>query len=195
MYMKQKTKKIRSIILIMITLFIVIFASKLAVDYYYQMKYPVKYKEIVLKYCDTYHVPYEIVFAVIATESKFNPKAVSSADAKGLMQITKENFEWLKYKMKDKRNLHYSNIFEVEVNIQYGTYFLSILYKEFNDWNTAFAAYNAGRTRVMAWLADDTMSENNVIIAEKIPYPETKNYVIKIRKAEEYYKNYLPAFK
>ncbi len=56
---------------------------------------PLKYEESVKKYAGQYGVPPSVVYAVIKSESGFRPDAVSSAGAKGLMQIMPDTFSWL----------------------------------------------------------------------------------------------------
>ena len=65
-------------------------------------------------------------------------------------------------------------------------YLLSYLYSEFGDWDTVFAAYNAGIGSVKLWLADESISENGKL--KNIPYKETADYVEKVNKAAEKYK-------
>ena len=52
--------------------------------------YPMKYENYIEKYSAQYDVPKTLLFAVIKTESSFDPKAESSAGALGLTQITPE---------------------------------------------------------------------------------------------------------
>ena len=49
--------------------------------------YPQKYEKEVLIYAKTFNISPSLVFAIIKTESGFNPNAISSAGAMGLMQI------------------------------------------------------------------------------------------------------------
>ena len=57
----------------------------------YEIKYayPLKYKETIIENSDYYSLDRTLIFAVIKTESGFNPMAKSKAGAMGLMQITK----------------------------------------------------------------------------------------------------------
>ena len=76
-------------------------------------------------------------------------------------------------------------VFDAETNVKYGTFFLSFLYGEFGDWDTAFAAYNAGRNKVKSWLQDESISKDGKLV--NIPYSETANYIKKVNKAWDYY--------
>ena len=64
-----------------------------------KLSYPHKYEEFVEKYSAEFGLDSALLYAVIRTESSFDPSAVSSADAVGLTQITPETFEWLRMKL------------------------------------------------------------------------------------------------
>ncbi|MBR2851540.1 MAG: lytic transglycosylase domain-containing protein, partial [Anaerotignum sp.] len=55
---------------------------------------PLKYQDAVEGYTDLYGLEKSLVNAVIFCESHFEPEAVSSADAVGLMQVTEETGWW-----------------------------------------------------------------------------------------------------
>ena len=61
--------------------------------------YPIKYSEFVEYYADKYELDPLLVYAIIRTESGFDPAAHSNADAIGLMQITETAFHWLRAKI------------------------------------------------------------------------------------------------
>jgi hypothetical protein len=72
-----------------------------------------------------------------------------------------------------------------ETNIKYGTRYLKYLSEQFeNDSVAVLAAYNAGLNNVKKWAGDDGKLD-----LEEIEYPETKQYVEKVLKTEENYKN------
>lgn len=146
---------------------------------------PTRYESIVLKYSAQYDVPAALVFSVIRTESDFDPEAVSSAGAMGLMQITPETFDWLQTKTGE--NLPEERLFDPEISIRYGTYFLSILLREFENIDTAAAAYNAGMNAVIKWLRDPAYSDDGKTLKE-IPYKETAYYVVKVNRALKDYR-------
>ena len=148
--------------------------------------YPIKYTEFVEKYSAEYGIDPELVYAVIKTESSFNPDAVSYADAQGLTQITPETFEWLKFRLGETdKNL---SLYDPETSIKYGAFFLGLLVDEFGDTDTALAAYHAGRGRVNSWLSDNNLSPDGKTLSE-IPIPETNHYVKKVNKSLNIYFN------
>ncbi len=146
-------------------------------------KYPMHYSEYVEKYSEMYDVPKDVVYAIIKTESGFDPDATSSKGARGLMQLMPNTFEWIC----GKAGIPYSadKITDPETNIQCGVYYISFCYKEFLIWQTTFAAYNAGHGNVRQWLDDDEISKNGHLI--NIPFPETEAYVKKVEKNREVY--------
>ena len=184
-------KKFVFFILTVLVLFFIIFAGKniyktisTKID---KTLYPLpeEYLASIKKYSSQYNVPIEKVCAIINTESSFNPNAKSTANAIGIMQITEETFLWLQFKANQEHEI--DELYDYDTNIKYGTYFLSLLYEEFQDWDTVFAAYNAGRGRVNSWLSDSNYSKDGKLI--NIPFEETANYITKVNKAEQKYIN------
>ncbi len=145
-------------------------------DYITEKLHPIKYTEYVEKYSKEYGVPREVILAVIKCESSFTADAVSYRGAVGLMQIMPSTYEWLCTKTGDEPNT--SLLYDPDINIKYGTYYLSYLYSKFGIWETAYAAYNAGDNRVKGWLSDERYGQDGRLI--DIPIEETKNYVKKV---------------
>lgn len=161
----------------------VFFAGKTA----YKAAYPCKYTFEIEKYADEYDVPRALLFAVIHTESGFDPNAVSSAGALGLTQITPETFHWLQTKTGE--TLPDSALYEPDVSVRYGALFYSMLLSEFGgDIRTAVAAYHAGRGQVNAWLRDGQYSADGKTL-DTIPSRDTNHYVYKVTKAINIYNN------
>lgn len=148
-------------------------------------RYPQTYSEYVKESASRYGVPEYIVYAVIKTESDFSSNAVSSAGAVGLMQMTPDTFEWVSMLM--KRTSEAGMLYDPQTNIEYGTYLLSYLYMHYNRWDTVFAAYNAGMTRVDQWLTDPSLTDENGRLV-KIPIEETEQYIKKVNNAIDVYR-------
>ena len=146
------------------------------------------YSEYVTTYAAKFGVPEYIVYAVIKIESNFKPDALSRAGAAGLMQLTEETFNDVTGQYMLNENLPYSQVYDPETNIRYGTYYLSYLYKQFGNWDVAFAAYNGGIGNVKNWLKDKDYSDDGETLKN---YPsnfsETKSYVRLVNKAKNTY--------
>lgn len=148
--------------------------------------YPLKYEDIIFRESSKYNLKKELIFAIIKCESGFDEKAHSHADARGLMQITPETFEWLK-KCYTHEDLDLSELENPEVNIPYGVLFVSILMKKYKNEEVALSAYNAGMTTVDRWLSNRETSDDGIAL-KHIPYKETRNYVKKVQKSKKNYK-------
>ncbi len=150
--------------------------------------YPTEFSEIVQNKSEMFEVEEELIYAVIRTESSFEPEAQSGVGAKGLMQMTDGTFEWVQELLGAEEILPADYLFEPEINIHHGTYFLSFLMDYYGNVDTALAAYNAGMGNVASWLEDPEYSKDGVTLYE-IPFLETKNYVKKVNEAMTVYKN------
>ena len=118
------------------------------------------YDHVISEASHTHGVSFSLLKALIKTESDFNPSAVSSAGARGLMQLMPENIKTLKIK----------NPFDPRENIMGGTQYLKQLIDRFNGkLPLALAAYNAGPGVVEKY--------------QRIPpFKETENFVKQVMK-------------
>ncbi|MCR5485140.1 MAG: lytic transglycosylase domain-containing protein [Clostridiales bacterium] len=184
----RKRKKISFMKAAVILLFAAITALISAVTCRTVMKavYPLKYSEQVEKYSKEYGVDKNLIYAVIKTESSFDPSAKSDVGAVGLMQIMPETLEWISFKLGE--NISEEELLNEDVSIRCGTFMLKYLTDEFADTRTALAAYHAGRGKVNEWLSDKNISSNGVTL-DKIPYRDTAYYVNKVTRAERIYNN------
>lgn len=147
--------------------------------------YPKRFSAAVQKYSSMYGVEEELVYAVIKCESNFKTDASSHAGAKGLMQLTEETFNDVG-SMLGEQNIPDFSIYgtDAEINIKYGTKYLSYLLGVFNgDKTAAVAAYNAGMGNVKKWIG-----EKDSLHYTEIRFDETSGYVRKVQRAESIYK-------
>jgi soluble lytic murein transglycosylase-like protein len=124
-----------------------------------------RYDEHIRQAAGLYQIPEQLVRAIIRVESDYDPRAVSSAGARGLMQLMPETAERLGVK----------DINDPRENIFGGVRYLRVLANIF-DGNLDFtvAGYNAG--------------ENAVIQHAGIPpYAQTRDYVVKVNR---FYRRY-----
>lgn len=180
----MKKKKIIKAVFAMILVFACLFVSYFGFLSISKTLYPLGYNEFVETYTQEFNLEKSFVYAVIKNESDFNPKAVSYADARGLMQLLPETFIWLQSKTKE--NLSEEMLFDAETSIKYGCMLYSILIDMFGDKETAVAAYHAGLGNVQKWLSDKEYSSDGVHL-DKIPFKSTASYVKKVIKTEKIY--------
>lgn len=120
-----------------------------------------------------YGVDADLIRAIIKTESNFNPNVVSSAGAKGLMQLMPENCK--EYGVVDP--------FDIEENIDAGTRHIKEYIDKYDgDIQMGLMAYNGGPTRMK------NRGVNSIDDIYKMP-KETQNYVPKVMKYYNEYKS------
>ena len=167
-------KKLLKASLALLIIFIIILTAIAALRYLFPRTY-IKYIE---DYSGEFGVDTALVLALIKAESNFSPDAVSSANAKGLMQLTDETFEFCN----DSLKADMGNIFDPKENLRAGIWYISYLIERYNgEYKNALAAYNAGATNVDRWLDDSRYSSNGKTLTE-IPFGETYRHTQKITR-------------
>ena len=153
------------------------------IDCFYGYFYPVKYKEQITQYASFFAIKPALVASVINVESSYKEKRVSSKGAIGLMQIMPTTAQWIC----EKQNLNFKEIdlYDIDTNIKFGSYYLSYLYDYFQDFDLCICAYNAGIGNVKKWMQNVEFFEKGEL--KKIPFTETKNYLRKVSKNLRYY--------
>ena len=185
---KNRKKRLLRILLTFFLIFALLFstASGYAKDLIDRSFYPREYRAHVEQYANLYGMEPNLVYAIIKAESKFSPKAVSSAGAVGLMQIMPKTFSediCHKIGLSDDTDL----LFEPEINIQVGVWYFTRWYAYYGTAEEALAAYNAGIGNVNQWCDNGLVDEYGFLDVEQIPFEETKNYVQKVLRYKERY--------
>lgn len=112
-------------------------------------EYKVRLAHLVVSESERYGYDPELVLALILVESSFRTKAVSPKKALGLMQlrphVAKAIADEMGIPLEDLRE-----VFEPELNINLGLFYLSKLQEEFGDLELALIAYNYGPTYLRA---------------------------------------------
>ncbi|MGF1509577.1 MAG: lytic transglycosylase domain-containing protein [Myxococcota bacterium] len=129
-----------------------------------------RYDDILERAARHYRLPFAFLKAVAKVESNFNPRAVSSAEAKGLMQLIDETAS----------SLEVEDVFDPEQNVFGGARYLRILANRFDgDLKLVAAAYNAGPERVER--------------LGRVPnIRETRRYVQRVLQMYRYYLGVVP---
>jgi membrane-bound lytic murein transglycosylase C len=167
----------------------------------FEIKGADRYRATVDKYATQYHVSPSLVLAIMRTESNFNPFAVSSAPAYGLMQLVPTSGGRAAYKraqgIDQAPTTEY--LYDPDHNIELGAAYLSVLSnaefhtitnQESRDY-CVIAAYNTGAGNVTRTFAKDrptAMSTINSLdppilfenLRTKLPLDETRQYVVKV---------------
>jgi soluble lytic murein transglycosylase len=120
----------------------------------------------------------ELIYGVLRQESLYRVDAVSSADARGLMQLQLDTARLTARQWKQPQP-SLSDLFDPATNILLGAAQLRTLLDQFDGQiPAALAAYNAGPNAVMRWLPAESIDSD--VWIENIPYGETRSYVQRI---------------
>jgi membrane-bound lytic murein transglycosylase C len=160
-----------------------------------------KYRPQVSRFAEQYKVSPSLVFAIIRTESNFNPFAVSGAPAYGLMQLVPTSGGREAYRRAKGSDTTPSRdyLFNADNNIELGAALLNVLlYKQFEDVDNtvsreycAISAYNTGLKNVLRTFSKDMVAAINQInsleppavydkLRQSLPYQETRDYLVKV---------------
>ena len=151
-----------------------------------QVIFPLTYWNSIRKHSIARELDPYLVAALIAQESTFDPKARSSANAWGLMQIVPSTGRRLARALKIRR-FSTATLTEPDTNIRMGTLHFSQLVRQYGGVHYALASYNAGDSRVLRWKAERPGLDEDEFI-DDIPFPETQNYVKRILGTAEDYR-------
>lgn len=147
--------------------------------------YPLEYRDYIWGYAEEYQLDPFLVSAIIHTESRFRPEAVSHLGAVGLMQLMPDTGLWIGGHL--GLELAESDLTEPETNILLGCWYMRYLLDQFDgDYTLAFAAYNGGIGNVRQWLNDPDLSRDGEHL-DAIPFTETAQYVEKVNTSWDIY--------
>ncbi len=153
--------------------------------------HPLLYGSLVQHYSTQYNLDPALVSAIILCESSFRADAVSRIGARGLMQLMEETSAWVAHKLKeDTEDYSFDLLFDPEVNIRFGTWYLSYLSDRFGGNPTCMiCAYHAGQGNVSSWLANPDYSRDGHTL-DTIPTTDTATYCKRVLAAMEVYRKY-----
>ena len=170
-----------------------------------------RYEKIVLKYSKQFDVEPHIVFAIIETESAFNPKAKSHIPAYGLMQLVPKSGarDAYLYVYKKDKYLGKRYLYTPENNIELGCAYIAkiryVYYKDIIDDEKAYLcaipAYNTGIGNVSKTLSGTTKlkpaakAANNMSskklygkLTTELQYKEARDYLTRVWERKDKYK-------
>ena len=148
-------------------------------------RYPMEYESTIRLCARLNDIPPAYVASVILAESSYDPQAVSSVNAQGLMQLLPSTAEWIAGRLGEE----YAEgcLFNPETNIRYGCWYLGFLMQRYHgDMRLSSSAYHAGQGNVDKWLKNPEYSPDGVTLAV-IPYETTDTYVQRVLR---YYEKY-----
>ena len=167
----------------LVVLGIVIAATFAVVDltnppWYERIRYPLRFSEYVRVHAQRHDLDPALLAAVIYQESKFRASAKSSSGAIGLMQLTPATARGIAIRTHGNA-FHTKDLYNPEINIRYGSWYLDNLFRKYGNERLVLAAYNAGQGNVDRWRAK----------GEDIQFSETKAYVSRVEDLKRIYRH------
>jgi soluble lytic murein transglycosylase len=145
--------------------------------WYERLRYPLAYAPIIRGHAGNYGLEPALIAAVIYQESKFETEARSEAGAIGLMQVQPETARGIAARTGGSR-FRVEDLYDPEINVRYGSWYLRHLLDKYGDERLALAAYNAGQTTVDRWRAEGS----------GIAFAETRHYVERVDELKGIYR-------
>jgi soluble lytic murein transglycosylase len=146
--------------------------------WYERLWHPLDYEEIVLGHARNYHLDPALLAAVIYQESKFKPNARSDRGALGLMQLLPDTAKGIATRTGGSR-FRVSDLYDPEINVRYGAWYLRHLLDKYGSERLALAAYNAGQANLDRWLASH----------QGVQFEETREFVDRVEKLKGIYRH------
>ena len=146
--------------------------------WYERLWYPLRYQQIVDGHARNYRLDPALLAAVIYEESKFHADARSRSGAIGLMQLLPATALGIATRTGGTR-FQVSDLYNPELNVRYGAWYLRHLLDKYGDERLALAAYNAGQHNVDRWRRK----------GEGIAFPETRHYVDRVEDLKRIYRD------
>jgi soluble lytic murein transglycosylase len=140
--------------------------------------YPLRYEQIVRGHAHNYQLDPALLAAVIYQESKFKTNARSKSGAIGLMQLLPDTAKGIAVHTGGTRFV-VSDLYNPEINVRYGAWYLHHLISKYGDQRTALAAYNAGQNNVDRWRRN----------GQGIQFSETRAYVSRVEDLKKIYRD------
>jgi len=144
--------------------------------WYERLRYPLRYSEYVRVHAREHGLDPALLAAVIYQESKFQADAQSSSGAIGLMQLTPSTAHGIAVRTGGHK-FKTSDLYDPEINIRYGAWYLHNLFAKYHTERLVLAAYNAGQGNVDRWRAN----------GQPIQFSETRAYVDRVEDLQAIY--------
>ncbi len=155
----------------------VVYITRTRPPWYERVRYPLRYSEYVRVHAREHHLDPALLAAVIYQESKFRSDAKSKSGAIGLMQLTPATADGIAIRTHGSA-FHTSDLYDPDINIRYGTWYLANLFSKYGSERLVLAAYNAGQGNVDRWRAN----------GQPIQFAETRAYVKRVEHLKSIYR-------
>lgn len=140
----------------------------------YRLVYPLMHREAITLEARAHDLDPALVAAIIRQESGFNPRATSSAGARGLMQMMPRVGRAIARSLR-LPEWRAELLYQPDLNLQLGVRHLDAFVSRYEP-AYALAAYNAGESRVVRWMRRRGARDPELFV-ERIPFVETRDYV------------------
>ena len=144
----------------------------------WSLAHPLAFETLVRDGEASHQVPSLLTFAIMQTESRFDPGATSWAGARGLVQLMPATAKDLA-RQAGVADFDPDNLYQPSLNLDLGTRYLGNLVRRYGGDDAAvplaIPSYNAGAGAVDKWL-DRRKAWDFDMFIEAIPYDETRAY-------------------
>ncbi|MGI9091467.1 MAG: transglycosylase SLT domain-containing protein, partial [Gemmatimonadaceae bacterium] len=152
----------------------------------FRLIYPVAVRDTIIAQSRAADIDPALVAALIRQESSFNPRATSSAGARGLMQLMPNVARSIAVSA-GIAPWSASLLYDPGINVMLGVRHLAPLIRSQPNLPRVLAAYNAGESRVTRW-ARKRGAADPEMFTERIPFAETRDYVKVVLRNREFYR-------
>lgn len=143
----------------------------------WRLAWPEAFPDEVREQAQEHGIEPEWIWAVMRQESAFYPRAVSTSNARGLMQVVPSTWDWLA----ELQNEPPADVFDVSANIRYGAFYLDWLLRYFDgDLELATASYNRGQGYIGRLFDGEDVAGEKPELYRQIDAQETRNYLERV---------------
>ncbi|MBX7112956.1 MAG: transglycosylase SLT domain-containing protein [Myxococcaceae bacterium] len=139
------------------------------------LMYPRAFRESVEELSTQAKIDPYFTWSIMRRESAFRPEVLSAADARGLMQVIPPTARAIAQALKLEQPAP-DDLYNPQLNVRFGTWYLSALWERFGHPVLVAAAYNAGPTPVLRWASARGALPLDEWV-EEISIKETRAYV------------------
>ncbi len=155
--------------------------------------YPLPYQALLERLAAPRGVDSRFLLSISRQESSYNPRALSSAAARGMLQFIAPTANQIAARLR-LADFEQSDLYRPETAILFGSEYMRGLFAEFDDPRAVAAAYNGSEDSVRRWKARARSPEIDRLVIE-IAKRETKDYVFKVSNYYQAYREIYPHFK